>query len=207
MEWLNNTIKSDSKIPNCDYNENVVNFYKLAIASRFPGQSFIAYYNILEFFFLNVYEDNLHHQIKSKINDTKFSSSNNEINDIISIVRGLDSRSGEEQLLRKVLERYIRKDDLIKFIQDIETKSGERIYSKKRLIFGEEVGISLSDDQYIYAHTSNVLKHLRNSLVHSTDKYSRSERHIPLSESDERIREYIPLVRFCAEKVIFGTTL
>jgi hypothetical protein len=57
----------------------------------------------------------------------------------------------------------------------------------------------------VIPNTARLLKHVRNAIVHSTDVYDRAERHLPFSESESMIADYIPIVRFLAERVLFGT--
>jgi len=54
------------------------------------------------------------------------------------------------------------------------------------------------------SNVAKLLKHVRNALVHSSDKYNRDECHIPLTESENILEDYIPLVRFLAKKVIYA---
>ena len=122
---------------------------------------------------------------------------------VISTVRGQDSRSDETELLRSVLDRFVSESDLIVFIENFEKDRIEKIYSKKRQIFGEQLQVSTLKD-HAMANSAKVIKHIRNAIVHSSDRYKREDRHIPLSETEELIEDFIPLIRFLAEKIIFG---
>ena len=53
-------------------------------------------------------------------------------------------------------------------------------------------------------NTAKVIKHIRNSLVHSSDKFTREECVVPFSESESIVTRYIPIVKFLAEKVIYA---
>lgn len=123
---------------------------------------------------------------------------------MISAVRGQDSRSDETEMLRNVLDRFVQETELIEFIQKFEEVAGEKVYSKRRQIFGEHLQVSPIKDHAL-ANSAKVLKHIRNAIVHSSDRYRREDCHIPLSDSEEVIEEFIPLIRFFAERVIFGT--
>lgn len=194
----------DDTIPRSDYHEDVVSYYKVAKASPFPSQSFLAYYHVLEYHFLRVAEDLLHHRLTAMLNDPRFKASRTGLDKLISAVRGQDARSDETEMLRNVLNRYVEEKDLIEFINRIELKVGEKLYTKKRKIFGEQLEISLREGHAL-SNAASVLKHVRNAIVHSSDRYNRDECHIPLSSSEETIEEFIPLVRYFAERVIYGT--
>lgn len=194
----------DDRIPRSDYDENIVSYYKVAKASPFPSQSFLAYYHVLEYNFLRVAEDLLHHRLTAMLNDPKFKPSRNGLDKLISAVRGQDARSDETEMLRNVLNRYVQETDLIEFINRVESMVGEKLYTKKRKIFGEPLEINPREGHAL-SNASSVLKHVRNAIVHSSDRYNRDECHIPLSGSEEIIEDFIPLVRYFAERVIYGT--
>jgi len=198
------TSNGDNVIPRARYEEDVVSFYKVAKASPFPSQSFLAYYHVLEFYFLKVAETKLHHRLSSILNSPTLRTDRNSLDRVISLVRGQDSRSDETEMLRSVLDRYVQEQDLIEFINEFETNVGEKIYSKRRRVFGEEVQISPIKDHAL-ANSAKTLKHIRNAIVHSSDRYKREDCHIPLSDTEDLIAEFIPLVRFFAERVIYGS--
>ncbi len=194
----------DQSIPRARYDEDVVSFYKVAKSSPFPSQSYLAYYHVLEYYFLLVAETKLHDRLASLLNNTSLTADKSTLDRLISLVRGQDSRNDETEMLRNVLDRYVPEQDLISFIEEIESKSGEKIYSKRRRVFGEDVQITPMKDLAL-ANAAKTLKHIRNAIVHSSDRYKREDRHVPLSETEEIIEEFIPLVRFFAERVIFGS--
>jgi hypothetical protein len=194
----------DQNIPHAQYDENVVSYYKVAKASPFPSQSFLAYYHVLEYYFLRVSELLLHDRLTSMLNGTGFRANREGLDKVISAVRGQDARADETEMLRNVLDRFVPETDLIEFINNFEEVCGEKIYSKRRTVFGEQLQIAAQKD-HATANSAKVLKHVRNAIVHSSDRYKREDCHIPLSESEDVIEEFIPLVRFFAERVIFGT--
>ncbi|MNX53454.1 hypothetical protein D3C86_841500 [compost metagenome] len=196
--------KEDNSIPRATYDDNVVSYYKVAKASPFPSQSFLAYYHVLEYYFLRISELVLHDRLTAMLNNPGFHANRESLDKVISVVRGQDSRSDETEMLRNVLDRFVQESDLIHFIQEFEEQVGEKVYSKRRSVFGESLQVSPQKDHAI-ANAAKLLKHVRNAIVHSSDRYKREDCHIPLSDSEALIEEFIPLVRFFAERVIFGT--
>lgn len=196
-------VKEDWSIPKSSYEGNAVAYYKIAKSSPFPSQSFLAYYHVLEYFFLTIAEDKLQQRLRALISDTTFSPSTS-IDKVIAAVRGADARSDEKEMLQNVLDRFVDEDELTEFIRDIELRCGEKIYTKRRSAFGENIDINLSKGHTI-ANAARTIKHIRNAIVHSSDRYKRDERHLPLTDSEDVVEQFIPLVRFFAEKVIFGT--
>ncbi|WP_116826811.1 hypothetical protein [Pseudomonas syringae] len=196
-------VVDDACLSEADYDETVVNYYKLAKASPFPSQSFLAFYHVLEYQFLKVSELVVHDRLASILNETKFRASRNNLDKVITAIRGHDSRNDETEMLRNVFTRYISEEDLVEFITEFEEKCGEKIYTKSRVLFGQKD--TVINKSHALANTAKVLKQVRNAIVHSTDRYKREDCHIPLTDSESIIEEYLPIVRFVAEKVIFGT--
>jgi hypothetical protein len=101
-----------------------------------------------------------------------------------------------------VLEHYIDEEDFISQIKSLEQET-KREYSKKHEVFGETHFINLQDGHAL-SNCAKVIKHIRNYLVHSSDKNTRDDRHVPLTEDDHLVLDYIPVVRYLSEKVIYG---
>lgn len=196
---------TDKSIPRANYNDDLVSFYKVAKSSQFPNQGFLSYYHILEYFFLRVADEIIHTSLKAQINSPSFSASYESINKLLSIVANVDNTSDETEMLKAVLIKYVPEDDLIDYIVIIEKETGEKLYSdNKREVFGEKATIRLEKGHAI-SNTAKVIKHIRNALVHSSDRYSRENCFLPFSESETVVEQYIPIVKFLAEKVIFAT--
>jgi hypothetical protein len=197
--------EDDLKIPLAAYDSNLVKYFKVAISSQFPSQSFLAFYHVLEYNFLHVSDEALHGRLKSHVNSTRFQGQPDEIEKIISIVKKHSSSSDETEMLMRVLRKYVDEEELIEFISSSEDDAEEKIYTKSREVFGEKLHIQLRPDHAI-SNTAKLIKHIRNALVHSSDRYSRDDCHIPLTESEDIVREYIPLIRYLSEKVICAKT-
>lgn len=196
--------ESDWKIPQVSYDQNIVSYYKVARSSPFASQSYLAYYHVLEYYFLRVSEDNLHHHLRSLLHRPDFKSTSDGLDRLISVVRKQAAQDDETEMLRRVLQKFVPEEDFISFVSNLETEFGEKLYSKRRVIFGEALEISLKEGHAI-SNAAKMMKHVRNALVHSSDKYKREECHIPLTDSENTIAEIIPIVKYFAEQVIYGT--
>lgn len=196
--------ESDWQIPAVRYDPNIVSYYKVARSSPFPSQSYLAYYHVLEYYFLRVAEDSLHHQLKTLLHRPDFRSHPDGLDRVISLVRKQASQDDETEMLRKVLQRFAAEDDFIAFVGRLEVECEEKLYTKRRPIFGETLEISMKEGHAI-SNAAKVMKHIRNAIVHSSDKYKRDECHIPLTETENTIEEFIPIVKYFAEQVIYGT--
>ena len=193
----------DGMIPDAQFDTVATNYYLVATASIFTSQRFLAYYHVMEFNFLTVSESRLHERIKSIINEPSFDRRTAGIDKLIAAVRNQDATSDETELLRAVLDRYVSEGDLLEFVSQHEANAGEKIYSKHKVLFGEQMQGIVSGSAV--AHASKLIKHIRNAIVHSSDRHKRNDRFVPLSDSEMVVEAYLPLVRFLAEKVIYGT--
>lgn len=192
-------------IPLAKYDSNMLKYYKVAVSSQFPSQSYLSYYQVLEYNFLSVSDEVLHSRVKSHIHSTNFIGNNAQIERIINTIKKHNDKSDETEMLIRVLRKYTNEDELIEFMVELETKLKENIYTKPSELFGERLGIQAKPDHAI-SNTAKILKHIRNALVHSSDKYNRDDCHIPLTESEYIIEKYIPLIAYLAEKIIFATS-
>lgn len=196
----------DTAIPKAIYNDDLVKFYKVARSSVFPSQQFLSFYHVLEYNFLRVADEILHTSIKSMINSPTFNASYHNVNKLISTLKKNDNSSDETEMLKAVLKKYLDEDDLIEHIQNLEKNAGKNIYTDtKKRIFGDVAFIKL-EKGHALQNTAKVIKQVRNALVHSSDKFNREDCFLPLSESETTVTEYIPILRFLAEKVIFATS-
>jgi hypothetical protein len=201
---LDSVQTSDGIIPRVVYEPNLVSYYKVARSSPFPSQSFLSYYHVLEYYFLRVTEDALHYQLRTQLNRADFKANSDGLDRVISLIRRHGSTDDETEMLRKVLQRFIPEDEFISYVTSLEERAGEKLYSKRRVIFGEALEISLKEGHAL-SNAAKILKHVRNAIVHSSDRYKREECHIPLTESEGTIGGFIPIVKYFAEQVIYGT--
>lgn len=195
----------DYSIPKADYLDDLVSYYKVAKSSQFPNQAFLSYYHILEYFFLRVSDEKIFESVKAHVNSLDFSATYENINKLLAIVKKADNTSDETEMLKSVLNKYVVESDLVEFLVSLEDKSGEKIFSDtKKIVFGEKATIKL-EHGHALSNCAKVIKHIRNSLVHSSDRYSRENCFLPFSESESTVAEYVPLIRHLAERVIFAT--
>ncbi|HFQ8224097.1 TPA: hypothetical protein ACHTCC_000071 [Citrobacter freundii] len=198
---LHNEDEIELNIPLGIYDKNLVNYYKVAVSSQFPSQSFLSYYHVLEYNFLSVSEAELQSKLKANIQSTSFFGSPTDIVSIINIVKKHSDKSDEKDMLMRVLRKFVDQEELKDFITQFEIAAGDKLYTKSRRVFGENLSINITNEHMI-PNTAQMLKHIRNALVHSSDKYNRDDCHIPLTESEELVSYYVPLVRFLAEQII-----
>jgi hypothetical protein len=204
LDKLDRPKEFDGRIPNVVYDQNLINYYKVGRGSPFASQRFLTYYHVLEYYFLRVSESVLHDRLRTLLNSPSFQSSNDGLDKTISLVRKHVAKDDETEMLRRVLDKFASEEDFISFINEIELLLGEKVYTKKKVVFGELMDINAKEGHAI-SNAAKLMKHIRNAIVHSSDKYTRDECHVPLTKSEEEIAFYVPIVKYFAEQVIFGT--
>jgi hypothetical protein len=218
-EWPHKRLASNSrfkfgerfagwKLPmKATFNSEIIRFYQLGMTSTLPELKFLAYYQVLEYFFASVTMQKLTEAIASQIKDPKFKMSNDQLVHVVQTINNFSNENNETRMLKNVLSKFIDETELISFIQLYEDhlKLKERPYSKKHDVFGTSVEIPLETGHCI----SNVAIHIketRNALVHSTDRREGSVRHVPFTSTTKQIERDIPLIKYLAEKVIVASS-
>lgn len=191
-------------LPIAGFNSDIISFYQLGMSSDIPVLQFLAFYQVMEYFFVTVSNEQLYNKLSLQLKDPKFNTTHRYLNRLIQEVLEHRSITDETEMLKSVLSKFIDEAELIKFIQAYEDYLGERLYTKKRDVFGEEVEVKLATG-HVIGNVSKTIKAVRNALVHSSDYYGRSARHIPFSKSTEIVKREIPLVRFLAERIIIAS--
>lgn len=198
-------VDDELEIPRAHYDDAAVTFYKVAKSSQFPSQVFLAYYHILELHFLRVADEALFNAVCAQLNNPDFRSTYENVTKLLVAIKQNDNTSNEKDMLLGVLRKYVAEEELIDFVVELEKSAGEKHFSKpKQKVFGERYSIGL-DKGHALNGAAIVVKHIRNALVHSSDKYAREDCFLPLSETEDVVVRYLPIVRFMAERVIFAT--
>ena len=198
--------EQDGSLPLLKVNpiRDLVSLYTLGTWTNYPQFQFLAYYQVLEYFFIKIADEQLYTKITRRVNDLGFRCVPEQLDRLIQDVTDHRRESDETEMLKSVLKKYVREDDLVTFLREYEEEIGTPQYSKKRTLFGTDVQITFNPE-YVFAGTAKVIKTIRNALVHSSDRYERAERYVPFSGSEELIAAEIPLIKFLAEKVIVAS--
>ena len=191
-------------LPRVRFDPDILKFYQLGCSSNIPILQFLAFYQVLEYFFVTVSEEELHKKILRRLNDPGFKTDVRNFGKLVKDVEDFNKINDEKEMLKQVIIRYVNEDDLIEFIQSYEEFLGEKIYSRKHSRFGYEQNVPL-EKGHVIGNCSAIIKTVRNALVHSSDRHEKNERFIPFSKSTEIVIKEIPLVMFLAEKVIIGS--
>ena len=192
------------------YAEDVIDYYKQALASNDPYIKYISFYHVMEYFFDEVFKQKMVRDLKNKITHPDFSYKNDEkIYEIAMFVKNrlrMNDETGqgnELESLKYVLNEYVPIDDLKTRIQAIDSNAIQYYQSNKATFCNAPV-IGWSDLQGIYNQLARRIYITRNSLVHSKSGKNK-ERYRPYKD-EKHLELEIPLVKAVAELIIINSS-
>lgn len=192
------------------YSEDVVDYYKQALASNDAFIKYISYYHVMEYFFDEVFKRRLVYDLKRKITHPDFSYKNDEkIYEIANFVKNrlrLNDETGqgnELESLKYVLTEYVTIEELKDRINAIDTNAIQ-YYQNNKVSFCNAPFIGWADMVGVYTQLAKRIYFTRNSLVHSKSSKNK-ERYRPYKDEKELELE-IPLVKAIAELIIIGSS-
>ncbi len=140
------------------------------MSSDIPILKYLTFYQVLEYYFLRVNEENLYHALSYQINDPGFNTTEKYLERLVKCFDdNYRNTYTETEMLKNVLKKFVEFNDLNSFILEYEDFLGENIYTKKNIIFGQESEVQLKKD-HIYGNIEKLIKIIRNALFHYYDK-------------------------------------
>lgn len=216
MFHMNNSIRGRLDVtqistqPLRKYTNDVVDYYKQALASNDPYIKFISFYHVMEYFFDEVFKRKLVTDLKDKITHPDFSYKNEDkIYDIALFVKNrlrMNDETGqgnELESLKYVLSEYLSIDDLKARIDAIDLNAVQ-YYKNNKVSFCNAPVISWSDTQGVFTQLARRIYFTRNSLVHSKSGKNK-ERYRPYQD-EKQLQLEIPLVKAVAELIIINSS-
>ncbi|MFE0407444.1 hypothetical protein ACFW0S_01490 [Citrobacter freundii] len=192
-------------LPRGNLNTDILRFYQRGMGTDDPVNQFLSFYQVLEYFFVSISDEELYRRMSAIINDPAFSAKPKQLDKLIQETANHKRESDETEMLRMVLKHFIDEVELTEFIEQYEDYLGDKWFTKKRTIFGEETDIR-TQQGHVISNVSKRVKMIRNTLVHSSDRYNRKDGYIPNSHSEAIVKKEVPLVKYLAEKVIIANS-
>lgn len=192
------------------YNADVVDYYKLTLASNDPYIKYISCYHIMEYFFDEVFKKKMVKDIKSRITHPDFSYKNDErVYDIALFIKNrlkMNDEAGqgnELESLKYVLNEYIDIDELKARIDSIDSNISQ-YYANNKVVFCNAPIIAWNDMQGVYTQLAKRIYFTRNSLVHSKSGKNQ-ERYKPY-KNEPQLQSEVPLVKAISELIIINSS-
>jgi len=191
-------------LPQVVFNQDVVRFYQRGMSTDDPVNQFLSFYHVLEYYFVAVSDEQLYQKLSRRLNDPKFSATSSNLDRMIQDTLDHKRETDETEMLKLVLSKFVDEAELIEFIEAYEEYLDDRMYSKKKSVFGESVEVRLVAG-HVIGNLAKRIKIIRNALVHSSDRYERQQRYVPTAKAEDMIRREIPLMKYLAEKVVIAS--
>lgn len=203
--------------PRLSYINELTEQYYMALASTDPFVKFIGFYHILEYFYEDVYNEDMLESIQHILQHPGFSSKRKkDVTKLIDIIRKKTRQNKEEfqgselEALELTIKKFINFAELI---QDLSIYDPNIVdyYCYHEISFSKGDAINLHDltnDKLPKKLAARIYK-TRNALVHNKSNDTRlSERGIykPFKDNEELSKE-IPLLRFLAETIIVNSSI
>lgn len=192
-------------LPKGKINKDIIRIYQRGMATEDPVNQFLSFYQVMEYFFVAISDEELYRKLASIINDPSFVSRPRNLDKIIHETTSHKRETDETEMLRMVISKNCDESFLQDFIKRYEAHLEESWYTKKRTLFGVDTQVNTGSG-HVIGNVSKRIKLIRNSLVHSSDQYNRKETFIPSQASEDIIRKEVPMVRHLAEKVIISNS-
>lgn len=192
-------------LPKGNLNTDILRFYQRGMGTDDPVNQFLSFYQVLEYFFVSISDEELYRRMSAIINNPAFSAKPKQLDKLIQETANHKRESDETEMLRMVLKHFIDEVELTEFIDQYEIYLGDKWFTKKRTIFGEETDIR-TQLGHVISNVSKRVKMIRNTLVHSSDRYNRKDGYIPNSHSEGIVKKEVPLVKYLAERVIIANS-
>ena len=192
------------------YTEDVVDYYKQALASNDPYIKYISFYHIMEYFYDEVFKRKMVTDLKNKITHPDFSyKDEDKIYEIATFVKNrlrMNDETGqgnELESLKYVLNEYVSVDKL-KFRIDTIDSNALNYYQNNKVAFCNAPVVGWSDSQGVFTQLAKRIYFTRNSLVHSKSGKNK-ERYRPYQD-EKQLQLEIPLVKAVAEAIIINSS-
>ena len=191
-------------MPPASFNADVIQFYQLGSSSRIPVLQFWGFYQVLEYYFVRVSDEALHRDLANRLKDPRFKPTPTQLSRLVQDVVDHMDVMDKTQMLLNVLDRYVDPNDVIEFIRAYQDYLGDELYTRRRRVFGEDVQVRL-DPETVLEMVARTVMALRQAMVYSPDRFSRTARSVSFDQLTDFVRLEIPLLKFLAERVIIGS--
>jgi len=203
-------ISQFDSVPLREYCSDVVDYYKLSLASHDPYIKYLSFYHIMEYFFDEVFKNKMVNDLRDKITHPDFSYKNEEkIFEIAKFIKNRwhtndESGQGDElESLKFVLNEYVPIDELRTRIESIDSEALQ-YYKENKVSFSNAPTIGWSDNQGVITQIAKRIYFTRNSLVHSKSGKNK-ERYKPYKD-EKQLQKEIPLMKAVAELIIINSS-
>lgn len=199
-QWSTDVPEVDEILfPDRLYNPELVSYYQLALSTSDRLLQYIAYYQILEHFFVSASEEVLDRELTNMLTSHEFSPHEmDHIHRVVKAVRTFDRETKEEKMLRSVLEKFFTPEEVIQFVESYEKKKGKHFTIETNTI-GSHPKLKMHLKEVLTSVAQRIYR-TRNVLVHNKD--DGLPKFLPFSGQELFLDAEVEFVKYIAEQVI-----
>lgn len=202
--------RSSMEFPRSEYDKEPVAMYIHATAAEdMPLLQFLAYYQVLEYYFPVYGLEETLSRIGQILRDPTFSPF--ELRELRRVVEAVYGRRGlrpteERAQLLATLRSCVDPDELRRFIGD-RPDLENHLAAKAGEITRKQVKSTLGDNELVGAVAERIYD-VRNKVVHTKDQYGDDEQNalLPFSAEAELVRFEIQLAEYLAQRVLIASS-
>ena len=204
------TVKKDLKFtpPKYKYDSEAISLYWYARTSKsMPLLQYLAFYQVLEFYFPQYSYMEAQQKIKNLIKDPTFDTSNDNhlarILDIVKVTSKGKSFGDERTQIKATIQQCVDANELKNFLMESEKmKDFFDIQKKSKSLVKQKISFNKSE-QEILIDVSNRIYDLRCRIVHTKDEND-SELLLPFSSELAHLKYDIDLIEYIARRVLIA---
>jgi hypothetical protein len=211
MRRMGGPTLADLDVPRRLYRTELVHHYQLGISAESPMLRYICFYQVAEYWFERIYEEDLVDQVQASITSPSFSfRRKRDIAELIKQVskavqvRNDELAINEQVALRLTLQKYVDLGRLATELGEFDERLIDYLASTKvPFSDGDPVRLVDNDPMSTYSSLSRRIYKTRNAIMHSKD--GAKSRFVPFAD-DHALLPEIPLMRLIAEQIIVATS-
>lgn len=202
--------KQELEPPKRKYIHDLIYYYQMGMSAINPVLKFISYYNIIEYFFEKVYNEELIRSVREDITKPDFSYKNDgHIQKLINGIKKKVSLKDGREIINEPLALKLTLQKLIPELDDLKNQISEckqnliEYYKNAKISFsdGNAVDFEEREKSKIYSNLARRIYKTRNSIIHSKEL---KKRYTPFHDEKELMKE-IPLIRLISEIIIINS--
>jgi hypothetical protein len=209
---LRKTRPEEIECPKRVYINELILHYQKALYSVSVDSKYLSYYHILEYFYEQIYNEDLVLAVKNELSNPRFSfKRKKDLDSVVSIIKKRLKYKNDEFLINEqealtlVLSKYVSSyENVLDELNEID-ETLKDYYKSEEVPFsgGTRIDLNNSDSELISKHISGRIYKTRNAIVHS--KENGKNKYVPFKNDKDLVKE-IPLLRIIAENIIFNSS-
>ncbi len=194
--------------PKQEYDEAPISLYWYArSATSMPLLQYLAYYQVIEFYFPTFFQKEIARRLKSLLKDPLFRVDRDaDITRLLSTIKSSNpgTRGSERDQIKATINECISASEIRDFLEEEEERS--KFFFAKKLPLNKDSLNSKSSD--LRDDVAEIIYEIRCKIVHTKgdDGQDPTSILLPFSKEAELLRPYLELMRFVSGRVLISAS-